>query len=326
MWISNEQLRSTITGAAEFLEENGHLAPYRFGKHVRECVYGEGNAFHHTMSMTSGVVCRFVTDSENLSFSYTVSASYVNPEQTFDVWADGVFYATQSCSSTKGCVSVTLPQGEKTVTIYYPHHADGRIFDIALDTGAYFAPAPRQKHRILFIGDSITHGESAAHASMTYAHQVARSLDAEIVNQGIGGEGFRAAATDAELCFDPDLVCVAYGTNDWSHSPSYEDMEARANAHLQALRARYPHAKIAVILPIWRADHTLTTKKVGSFEDARHLLREAAARVDATVIDGLLLVPHVTDVFADARLHPNEFGFQFYAENLLPHFKKILSK
>ena len=47
---------------------------------------------------------------------------------------------------------------------------------------------------------------------------------------------------------------------------------------------------------------------------------------NATVIDGLSLVPHVTDVYADARLHPTEFGFQFYAENLLPHFKKILEK
>jgi hypothetical protein len=29
---------------------------------------------------------------------------------------------------------------------------------------------------------------------------------------------------------------------------------------------------------------------------------------------------------ADDRLHPNEFGFQFYAENLIPHFKKLLGK
>ena len=108
--------------------------------------------------------------------------------------------------------------------------------------------------------------------------------------------------------------------------PSYEEMEGRANGHLQALRAKYPNTPMAVILPIWRADYTLTTKKVGSFEDARNLLREAAARVNATVIDGMTLVPHVTEVYADLRLHPTEFGFQFYAENLLPYFKKILEK
>ena len=44
------------------------------------------------------------------------------------------------------------------------------------------------------------------------------------------------------------------------------------------------------------------------------------------VIDGMLLVPHVVEVFADARLHPSALGFQFYAENLVPYFKKILEK
>ncbi len=323
MVLSNEQLRATLTGAAEIAEENGMLVPYRFGSRVREDVYPDGTRFHPATMQTSGVVSRFVTDSEKLAFSYTVST--LSATQSFDVWANNIFYATQPCSPTEGRVEVKLPQGDKLVTIYFPHHEDGRIFDVTLDTGAKFELAPAKKHKILFIGDSITHGSTAAHASMTYAHQISRMLDAEVVNQGIGGEGFHPEAVDEELNFAPDLVSVAYGTNDWSHAPSVEDMEERTNAHLQALRAKYPNTKMAVILPIWRADCDLI-KPVGTFEDARCLLRKAAARVDATVIDGLTLVPHVTEVFADARLHPTEFGFQFYAENLLPYFKKLLEK
>lgn len=323
MILSNEQLRSTITGAAEILEENGMLVPLRFGKHVRENVYPEGNRFHPATMQTSGIVSRFLTNSENLAFSYTVSV--LSATQTFDVWADNVFYATKGCSPTEGRVEVKLPKGEKTVTIYFPHHEDGKIFDVTLDDGASFATAPERKYKVLFIGDSITHGSTAAHASMTYAHQISRALDVEVVNQGIGGEGFRPEAVDNGLCFTPDLVSVAYGTNDWSHAPSYEEMKERAEGHLLALRAKYPNAKMAMILPIWRADHTLL-KPTGTFEETHALLRELAARVDATAIDGRLLVPHVTDVFADARLHPSEFGFQFYAENLLPHFKKILEQ
>ncbi len=324
MVLTNEQLRATLTGAAEITEENGILTPFRFGRYVRESTYGVGKTFHYAMAQTSGIVSRFLTDSEDLAFSYAVSEPLAS--QTFDVWANGIFYATVPCSPAEGRATVKLPKGEKLITIYYPHHADGKMFDVTLGTGAKFALAPKQNTRILFIGDSITHGSSAAQASMSYAHQVARVLDAEVVNQGISGEGFNPAAVDSDLDFTPDLVSVSYGTNDWSHSPSYEDMEARANNHLQALRLKYPDAKIAVILPIWRADYTLTTKKVGSFEDARRLLREAATRVNATVIDGMLLVPHVTEVFADARLHPSALGFQFYAENLAPHFKKILEK
>ena len=323
MVLTNEQLRKTISGAAEIIEGNGMLTPLRFGKHVRENVYPEGTRFHPATMQTSGVVSRFITNSENLAFSYTVST--LSASQSFDVWADGIFYATQGCDPTRGRVEVKLPQGDKLVTIYFPHHEDGKIFDVTLDTGAEFALAPARAHKVLFIGDSITHGSTSAHASMTYAHQLSRALDIEVVNQGIGGERFHAAAVDNELDFTPDLISVAYGTNDWSHDGSYEEMEEGANAHLQALRAKYPNTKIAVILPIWRADCHLI-KPVGPFENAHKIVREAATRVGATVIDGLTLVPHVTDVYADARLHPNEFGFQFYAENLLPYFKKLLEK
>ena len=323
MVLTNAQLRQTITGAAEIIEENGMLSPLRFGKHVREVVYPEGTRFHPATYQSSGVVSRFVTNSKNLAFSYAVST--LSASQSFDVWADNVFYATQGCDPTEGRVEVKLPEGEKTVAIYFPHHEDGKIFDVTLDDGASFAVAPQRKYKVLFIGDSITHGSTSAHASMTYAHQLSRALDIEVVNQGIGGEGFNAAAVDNELDFTPDLVSVSYGTNNWSHDASYEEMDASANAHLQALRAKYPSTPMAVILPIWRADCYLI-KPVGPFENAHKIVREAAERVSATVIDGLTLVPHVTEVYADLRLHPTEFGFQFYAENLLPHFKKILEK
>ena len=323
MVLSNAQLLTTLTGAAEIQENNGVLVPLRFGHHVRENVYPEGTRFHPATYQTSGVVSRFITNSETLAFSYAVST--LSTTQSFDVWANNVFYATQPCSPIEGRVEVKLPQGEKLVTIYFPHHEDGKIFDVTLDEGASFANAPANKYKVLFIGDSITHGSTSVHASMTYAHQLARALDIEMVNQGIGGERFNAAAVDNELTFTPDLISVSYGTNNWSHDTSYEEMEAGANAHFQALRDKYPNTKIAAILPIWRADNHLI-KPVGPFENSHKIVREAAERVGATVIDGLTLVPHVTDVYADARLHPSEFGFQFYAENLLPHFKKLLVK
>jgi hypothetical protein len=102
--------------------------------------------------------------------------------------------------------------------------------------------------------------------------------------------------------------------------------------HVAALRDLYPDTKIAMILPIWRADYALMNKPTGSFEEMRRVLREVAAHFNVTVIDGWGLVPHVTDVFADARLHPGEFGFQFccrpyeIAEDLTVDFTVIVSE
>ncbi len=324
MILTNEQLRATLRGAVEIKEENGHVAPYRFGAHIRNDVYGEGSEFHAAMSHTSGIVSTFTTNSEILSFSWELTEA--SEDQSFDVWAGGIFLSHTVTKEKSGRTEVELPAGEKTVTIYYPYRRAGRIFDVTLDDGASFATAPKAAHKLLFIGDSITHGSTTAFASMTYAHQVARALDAEIVNQGIGGEGFNPHAVDMDMPFAPDLISVSYGTNDWSHNPSHAHFVGVVNGHLAALRDKYPETPIVMILPIWRADYTLTTKKVGSFEDARIALREAAERFGATVVDGITLVPHLRSVMEDNRLHPNAFGFQFYAENLLPHLERILGK
>ncbi len=324
MVLSNEQLRATLTGAVEIAEQNGVLIPYRFGRHIRENVYPAGNRFNPKMTQSAGVVCRFTTTSRSLAFNYTVNE--VSNEQNFDIWVNGVFLSHTVCDTLAGRVEMELPYERSKVEIYFPSHREGRIMDVTLDDGAEFELPSAPKHRILFKGDSITNGSSTHFTSMGYPHQVARALDAYIVNQGIGGEVFNPAAVDTALNEDFDLIVVAFGTNDWSHAPSHSHMVGAVNGFLAALRDFYPTKKIAMILPIWRADHVLTNKPTGSFEEMRDVLCTAAARFDAHVIDGLTLVPHVIDVFADKRLHPDEFGFQFYAENLIPHLKKLLEK
>ncbi len=322
MILTNEQLRATLRGAVEIVERDGVLHPYRFGAHLRNEVYGAGNPYHAKTFHTSGIVSTFRTDSATLGFSFAVSTAAAS--QSFDVCADGVLISHTPTESATGRIEVALGAGEKTVTIYFPYCVAGRIFDVTLADGASLAAAPDAAHRILFIGDSITHGCTAYLSSMTYPNQLARALNAEIVNQGIGGAGFEPTAVD-ECAGEFDLISVAYGTNDWSHAPSHTHLVGMANGHLAALRDRYPHTPIALILPIWRADNHLL-KATGTFDEMRRVLTEAAARFGVTVIDGLTLVPHLRSVMADDRLHPNSFGFQFYAESLVPHFERILGK
>ena len=323
MILTNEQLRSTIRGAAEITERDGLLVLYRYGKYVREHVYPEGDRFHGAMFHTSGIVSKFVTDSETLGFSWISTPA--GGDHSFDVWADGVMYAHIGCGTGRGRMEVKLPAGTKTVEIYFPHHSTGQIYDVTLADGATFEQAAAPKYRILFIGDSITHGSTSTYASMTYAHQVARALDAEVVNQGIGGERFNPRAVDDQLPdFEPDLVSVAYGTNDWSGTTRGR-LVGCCNGHLARLRDKYPNIPIVQILPLWRGDMNRVTA-VGTFEDMRTIIKDAAARFDVTVVDGMELTPHIADVYADRRLHPNAFGFQFYADNLIPHFERLLKK
>ena len=323
MVLTNEQLRGTLTGAVEITEKNGVLVPLRFGRHIRESVYPAGNRFNVKMTQSAGVVCRFTTTSRSLAFSYTVNE--VSNEQNFDVWVNGVFLSHTVCDTLAGRVEMELPYERSKVEIYFPSHREGRIMNVTLDDGADFELPAAPKYRILFKGDSITNGSTTRFTSMGYTHQVARALNAHIINQGIGGEEFNPAAMDIDLKEELDLIVFAFGTNDWSHAPSHPRMVANVNGFLAGMRDLYPDTKMVMILPLWRADSHMQ-KPTGTFEDACALFRETATRFGVHVIDGQTLVPHVTEVFADKRLHPDEFGFQFYAENLLPHLKALLEK
>ncbi len=320
MILSDDQLRRALTGAVEITTRNGHLAPLRFGKKVREIAYPEGNRFREAMFHTSGVTAHFVTNSHTLAFFYAVPEAGAG--HSFDVTVNGVLFSHTPCTARSGRVEVALPAPSSDVTIYFPHHAAGQIFDLSLDDGAAFDLPPAPAFRWLLLGDSITHGSSASFASMTYGHQTARALGAEIINQGISGEYFNPFAVDDELPFKPDLITSACGTNDWSQTTRGR-LIAAVNGTYARLRDKYPEAPIVQILPFFRMDYTRITG-VGSFEDARTIIREAAARYGVNLIDGVELIPHLPAFFADARLHPNDLGFQFIADGLIERLPAFL--
>lgn len=68
------------------------------------------------------------------------------------------------------------------------------------------------------------------------------------------------------------------------------------------------------------------TTAVGSFEDARRIVREAAEAAGAFIVDGMKLTPHEPAAYSDAFLHPNDLGFKFYAQGLLVALRPLLSE
>ncbi len=141
-------------------------------------------------------------------------------------------------------------------------------------------------------------------------------LHATAVNQGIGGEIFNPGLIDGEVGFTPDIITVAYGTNDYSKR-TRADMTAAANEFYRRLREAFPTARIFALLPIWRGDTKTKVSAVGSFEEAKAIVRAAAEAAGATVLDGNTFVPHLPEFFSDKYLHPNDFGFKFYADGVL---------
>ena len=177
---------------------------------------------------------------------------------------------------------------------------------------------PVVKQRLLLCyGDSITQGYDARYPSLSYPNQLADVLHAEMFNKAIGGDRFNPPLAAAAERIRPDLITVAYGTNDWSHDPR-EQFMTNGSAFFRNLTAAYPGVPIVVVQPIWRTQCETRLTGVGSFSEMHDMIRTMTSEYpQIKLVNGLELVPHLESCFSPDVLHPNDFGFQFYGRNLL---------
>ncbi|MBN1669389.1 MAG: SGNH/GDSL hydrolase family protein [Kiritimatiellae bacterium] len=125
-----------------------------------------------------------------------------------------------------------------------------------------------------------------------------------------------------DLHLKPDLVTVAYGTNDWNFHETADAFRAACSGYLAKLADLVPEARVVVLTPIWRADLD-ESKTMGPFSLVADIIREeSAAHPGIEVVDGLGLVPHTPEYYADQRVHPNDLGFMHYAANLVRHLRE----
>ena len=66
-------------------------------------------------------------------------------------------------------------------------------------------------------------------------------------------------------------------------------------------------------------------RKFGDFNMVDPLIRDCVKDIEnISVISGFDFVPKDEKYFADLRLHPNDEGFKYQAENLSKEIKKII--
>ena len=326
MRLTTEQIQSILTGAVRFEETDKGLCPRRFNER-QPLPYCERYASHTRAS--AAVRLEFITDSDTFELSYfsrTVSSQYFC---FFDVFVDDApakHFGHDNVDEVASALRVALPEGEHKVTVYFPNLFETVIQSVQIDDGASLTPVKRPLRYFAF-GDSITQGYDAMHPSLSYANQIADKLNAEITNFGIGGEFFIPDLIDFDAdTVEPDIITVAYGTNNWSKIPR-EQTVADANEFYARVRAAFPHAKIFAITPIWRADTERVTD-VGALPDSITDIVTAAgaAQAGVTVIRGWELIPHIRDIFSDGYLHPNDMGFRCYADALFAKMQPHLDE
>ncbi len=343
MKLTAQQLRTVALGAARIEETADGVCFHRFSE-AEDTLYLErdaerGSKFHDRVLCTAGVRLLFKTDSETLfisaetekrssrtffSFDVTVNGAYLGSLKNFDERTVPAGYTAAEIPFPLGKTEkeFSLGRGEKTVCIDFPALVGVKDFSLSLSDGASLAPVKPQR-RLLMYGDSITQGYDALFPTHRYGRMLAEALEAEELNKAIGGEIFFPALAQEKTDFDPDIITVAYGTNDWYVSDEMHFV-ADSRAFYRALSENYPEAKIFAITPIYRKDKG-ASKPLGRFEAIAEKIATAVADLpNVTVIDGLSLVPHDYTLYADLRLHPSDAGFEHYAKNLAFAIQKAL--
>lgn len=331
MNLTLEQIKSLAHGAADVEKVDGEICLYRFNKAQRDAYLARSahySDFYKKALSTAGVSLEFDTDSETLCLSVSVARGSSRSFFVHSVFVDGVRIGELSGEFAEGqqivqCEkSFFLDTGVKRVRIVFPWSAASRIRALTVDDGARVSPVQKRRTIVQF-GDSITQGYDAMWPENAYSVRLAQYLDADGLNKGIGAEIFWPELALLPENRKPDLITVAYGTNDWSRC-SAEEFLHNSQAFYRNLRKTYPDVKIVALAPTWRADNDLK-KAAGPFAGIAAQLAGIAAEIgNAVLIDCVDLIPHDRNYYSDRYLHPNDQGFRHYAEGLCAKIAEVL--
>ena len=324
MILDLKTIKEITCGAVKIAEKDGYIEFDRMSDIQRENQVGHGEFLRRARS-TSGVRLAMVTDSENLSFEYKFIVAAPYPAGFFDIYVNGAMISHQgSENEDAGKVEVCLEKGMKKVEVYFPWARRAMISNLTLDDGAVIEPLKRRM-KLLAFGDSITHGTLGIYPSLTYICRLAAMLDADIVSsKGIGGDIFSDRIISSPDDVKPDIITVAYGSNDWG-SQEPEKVAKAIRRFFSLLRAAYPESKIFAITPVWRADHQKQTQFPFGTDKMDEFIRENTKGIyDIIYIRGWDMVPHVPEFFSDGFLHPNDLGHGIYAQNLYKEITKYM--
>ncbi len=329
MKLNLEQIKNITAGAVRITEEDGAVRFFRFSEEQIEMYKNVRKDFYNKTFSTAGVKLKFKTNSKTLALSVFAKPSSTRYFFDIDIRINGELKYTLSGDLKDGEVisnknangTYDLGEGEKTVCIYMPWSTDTRICSLELDDGATFEPV-KYSRKMLTFGDSITHGYDAKNPSLSYASLIADHLDADAVNKGIGGEVFRPELCKIPEDFTPDVITVAYGTNDWSLTDK-ETFDKNSKEFYTTLAKLYPTAKIISLAPLWRTNCERTTA-VGTFDYIAKKFSEIAEDIpNMTVIDCYPFLPQDPKMFLDLKIHPSNEGFSYYANGVIEELKKI---
>lgn len=313
------------------LDERGYVIPNRFTKKQieRYALDSTKDGVDYTLRCraTSNVTIEFITDSDFAALEFEWQDAVGIPYMCADCLVDDkLTYHFYDEKLSHKFFAFELPKGEHEVQIFLSWNSIVVLRDMIIQEGASIRPSSEKKLRILTFGDSITQGYVCKHPAMCYVGRMTEKLHAEVLNQAIGGYYFEGASLDDEIAsWKPDLITLAYGTNDFSCRKTIEDFEAGMRGFMEKLTEIFPKTPVLGLMPIYRNDTGFASRKLFrdySHESAMEKIREIYKEYkNVTVLEDTYF-PMDQDFFYKDFLHPADLGFLLYADAVIETIQK----
>ncbi|MGH7851992.1 MAG: SGNH/GDSL hydrolase family protein, partial [Candidatus Binatia bacterium] len=308
----------------------------------------------------AGVTVRFRTDSKKLIFRVTFIDAPDTPATPAVAWErsrpsffshdrDAKYVASIPSLTVFTQQDVTIYDdsflsGEAEIKVLFPFYyrnAELIIHAIGIDADAkLLRAAPDNRPRVLFHGDSITHGHGVTSPRETYVSQVADKIGCVPLNYGFGGTAWadNIVAQTIAARADWDVLIIMLGANSLAGADSAGKPETAAqyaekyDAYLATIRAAVPMKPILCITPILnRLDLTRGGNQNGEMPKA---YREGISRVvrqrqrsDANLhlLDGLSMVDDPLYLLVSDTVHPNDLGMHRISEGVAAALMPLLA-
>ncbi len=328
MLLDIKDIKKITFGAERIIENENGFNFYRFNEKEQEVyqtdMYSRFPSYYQKTLATSGIRFDFHTDAEVISFDYEAKKVTSLTDCYFDLYCDKDLYASigfnNEENSTTGELTVKLPYGTKRVTLYFPNSFSVSVKNIQLKNASIIKPASFNK-KILVYGDSITQGFSAINPSMCYVSRLAFDLDFDYINKGVGGAVFEERLSDAATDSEPQIITIAYGTNDWN-ATSRIRFENNCESFIKNISNKFKNSKIFIITPLWRLDYE-KEKEFGKFEEVGEYIKAITETLDnVSIIEGWNILTHSESFFSDRILHPSDVGHVIMSKRILEHIRK----
>ena len=317
MILSNEELKNIYFGAYEFEgTEDGYLQAFQYSKKQIEYFKKALDFWYERCTASTAKTLEFTTSATKVSFEYKII--WKGSLDSFELAVDGLITDIRYVESIndEGKLEWELPEGKKSVVIYLPADATALIRNFSTD--ADVKPAEKNE-KVLWLGDSITQGYGPLRSSCTYVSVANRLLNYDIINQGIGGYIYDNKSIMKMEGYTPDKIIVALGTNQYGDA----DMHRVEEFYKTLMEVYGNDIPVVCVSPIWRGDSVEGYPVFVEFCEA--VKKIAGQYKNVKVIDGMKLVPHLTEYYLD-KLHPNALGCEVYGRNLVEEIRLVYSQ